>query len=272
MKKEIIILFFCLLNALAFSQNKTDDAGKKQGPWVKMDKQTGKKIYEGVFKDDKPQGTFKYYYPASDSVRTKMSFKNDGKYAYATMFHLNGKLQAKGKYIGELKDSIWTYYDEMAKLLSYETYKEGKKNGKSLVYYPSGNISEEKNYKMGLLDGPFKQLYDDKKTKAEGTYSEDQFIGKCTFYFPNGVAVANGVYEKGGIKKGIWLYKTIENKVESREVWINGKQLSEKLAEEYFKKNKIPESTEKEIKEIKTVEKKKTNNVINKTTTKVSKQ
>ena len=245
MRKKLLIVLIVVQAVFALGQNKLDAAGKKQGYWVKTDPKTNKKVYEGAFKDDKPQGVFKYYYPDTDSLRTTMNFKNDGKIAYATMYHLNGKLQAKGKYIGEQKDSVWNYYDETAKILSYETYKEGKKNGKSVVYFWSGNISEEKNYKLGLLDGPFKQYYDDKKIKGEGAYNNDQFIGKCSFYYPNGVAVATGVYEKGGIKKGVWLYKTIENKVESREVWVNGKQLKEKEAQEFIKKNKIEDTTEK---------------------------
>ncbi len=242
---KLSLFILLLFPFVLFCQNKTDEKGLKQGLWIKTDAKTGKKIYEGVFKDDKPQGTFKYYYPGMDSLRTLMQFRQNGAIAYATMFHPNGKLQAKGKYSGEQKDSVWTYYDEKAKLLSLETYQQGKKNGKSVIFFPDGSISEEKNYKMDVLEGPFKQYYGDKKVKGEGAYANGTFIGKCSFYFPNGVTVATGVYDKGGIKKGVWIYKTIENKIESREIWVNGKQLNEKQTEEYIKKNKSS-SEEKE--------------------------
>ncbi len=235
---KVLLILLLLISFITDGQNKTDAAGQKQGHWVKTDSKTGKKIYEGDFKNDKPLGTFKYYYPGNDSLRTIMVFRPDGKTALATMYHLNGKMQAKGKYVNEQKDSVWNYYDETSKLLSVENYSLGKKNGKALVYYQNGNLAEEKTYKLDVLEGAFKQYYDNKKVKGEGAYSNSQFIGKCSYYYPNGVVAATGVYEKGGIKKGIWIYKTIENKLESREIWVNGKQLNDKEAEEYVKRNK----------------------------------
>ena len=49
-------------------KTQTDANGKKQGYWKKKDEKTNKLVYEGLFKDDKPQGIFKYYYPF-DSVK-----------------------------------------------------------------------------------------------------------------------------------------------------------------------------------------------------------
>ena len=63
MKKSFYIFIFLLgfvwiLNA----QNVTDAKGLKQGYWKKLDDKTNHLVYEGLFKDDKPQGIFKYYY------------------------------------------------------------------------------------------------------------------------------------------------------------------------------------------------------------------
>ena len=233
------------MRAYSQTKNQTDAAGLKQGYWEKLDTKTGKISYKGTFKNNKPQGVFYYYYPGMDSVRSKSDFRQDGKIAYVTMYHITGKTQAKGKYINEEKDSVWNFYDDKGKLLSTETYVGGKKNGISKIYFENGSVSEEKNYKNNLLEGPFKQLFDDKKgIRAEGAYLANEFNGKCSWYYPNGIAAAQGFYEKG-VKKGVWLYKLESGKIKEKEVWQNGKQLNQKEMDTYFKSKNItfPEDT-----------------------------
>jgi len=241
MFKYFISIFFVALFSIGNTQtkNQTDAAGLKQGYWEKLDAKTGKISYKGTFKNNKPQGIFYYYYPSSDSVRSKSDFKQDGKIAYVTMYHLTGKMQAKGKYINEQKDSIWTFYDDRGTLISTDTYANGKKNGISKIYFQNGAVSEEKSYKNDLLEGRFKQFFDDKKgIRAEGAYLANEFNGKCSWYYPNGIAAAQGFYEKG-VKKGVWLYKTEKGAIKEKEVWQNGKQLNEKEMDAYFKSRGI---------------------------------
>jgi len=244
----IITLFLLAFGAqhMGFAQtkaeNKTDAQGRKQGYWEKTDPKTGKMVYKGTFKDNKPEGLFTYYYEGIDSVRSKSDFRQGGIIAYVQMFHLvSGKIQAKGKYINEQKDSVWNFYDERGNIISTEGYKLGKKHGPSKIFFPDGKLSEEKKYQDGVLDGPFKMYFDEKVVKAEGKYVNGNYEGPCTWYYPNGIAAAKGLYEKGN-KKGVWLYKDKEGKVTSKEVWVNGKQLSAKEAEEFLKKNKPAET------------------------------
>src|ERR1700740_3756867 len=99
-KYYISVLFSVFLcNVIAQTKNQTDAAGLKQGYWEKLDTKTGKISYKGTFKNNKPQGVFYYYYPSTDSVHSKSDFRQDGKIAYVTMYHLTGKIEAKGKYI-----------------------------------------------------------------------------------------------------------------------------------------------------------------------------
>ena len=238
------MLFFSAM--LAQIKNQTDASGLKQGYWEKLDAKTGKISYKGTFKNSKPQGIFYYYYPNSDTVRSKSDFRQDGKIAYVTMYHISGNMLAKGKYINEQKDSVWNFYDTiMGKLLSTDIYVNGKKNGASKVYFRNGAVSEERNYKNDLLEGSFKQLFDDKKgVRAEGAYVANEFNGKCSWYYPNGVAAAQGFYDKG-VKKGVWLYKTEKGTIKEKEVWQNGKLLNQKEMDAYFKSKNItfPEDT-----------------------------
>src|ERR1035437_109136 len=151
MKNLLIFLslYSILSTQYAVAQNKTDEKGRKQGYWEKIDPGTKKIIYKGSFKDDKPQGLFIYYFKGMDSIHSKMDFRQDGKIAYGTLYYYTGKLEAKGKYIGEQKDSLWNFYDAAGVLLSAEMYVNGKKNGFSKIFFPDGKISEEKNYKEG---------------------------------------------------------------------------------------------------------------------------
>ncbi len=229
--------------AFANAQNKTDAAGKKQGVWKKVDEKSGKVIYEGEFKDDKPIGYFKHYYPGDTARRAVTYYKEGGKIAYVKMYHqLTGKLMAEGKYISELKDSVWKFYDEAGVVISKDKYSNGKKNGPSIVYLPDGNIAEEKNYKNDLLEGPFKQYFDGKLVKGEGKYVNGKLDGKVSYYFPNGTAAATGIY-KNGCKEGVWIMKEKDGKIKEKEVWKNCQPLTKKETEEYFKKNKTAGTT-----------------------------
>lgn len=228
----------------ALQAQQKDEQGRKQGYWKKTDEKTGKLLYEGRFKDDKPQGTFKYYH-INDSVKAIIDFKPDGKTAYARHFHLNGKLAAFGKYSGsELKDSVWTYYDDMGSMISRESYKTGKKQGPSIVYLPDGSVSEEKFYKDGLEDGAFVQYFEKKLLKTKGQYVKGKREGRFIYYYPNGVEVANGFF-KNDLKNGPWIYKNPDGKIKEKELYKNGELASPRETEVFFSKNKTQEKETK---------------------------
>lgn len=236
--KYFTLFCFTLFLSCLYGQT-TDLSGKKQGYWKKKDDKNHL-LYEGEFKDDKPVGKFKYYYP-NDSVRAIMSFKDEGRSAYARLFHMNGKRMAEGKYINkETKDSVWTYYDELGTLISRETYKSGKKNGPSYVYFPEGDISEEKNFRDDLQDGPFITYFNAKEVKSRGTYLKGKLEGRVAYYYPNGVEVAAGFY-RNGEKNGPWIYKTQSGKIREKELYKNGVLASPKETEAFFSKNKPEE-------------------------------
>lgn len=225
MKKTILSLIILLCFSL--NAQTVDANGKKQGYWKKKD-DNGKMIYEGEFKDDKPVGTFKHYYPGDTAKRAITYFKDGGNIAYTKMFHqLTNKRMAEGKYIKEQKDSIWNFYDEAGVLISKDNYKLGKKDGKCLVYLPDGTLAEEKNFKDGIEDGPFKQYFDGKLVKGEGKYVKGKLEGKVSYYYPNGIVAATGIY-KNGMKDGVWLYKDKDGKAKEKEVFKNGVEVTPK--------------------------------------------
>ena len=240
-KQVLYIILVC--SCFTLCAQTVDASGKKQGYWKKKDEKTNKLVYEGLFKDDKPQGLFKYYYPF-DSIKALMNFKENGKIAYSTMFHPTGKKMAYGKYIVEQKDSVWTYFDDKGVLISRETFLMGKKNGKEFVYFPDGVVSEEKSYKMDVQDGPFKLFFEKNVVKGEGTYLNGQMEGKNSYYYPNGITAATGYY-KNGQKTGPWIYRNSSGKVTEKELYKEGQLATKKETEEFFNKNKVADEKPK---------------------------
>lgn len=244
MRISFVIVIGLFVSASCFGQNIIDAKGLKQGYWKKLDEKTNKTVYEGTFKDSKPQGIFKYYYPF-DTVRAIINFKDDGKYSYAKLFHPNGKLMAKGKYLGEsVKDSVWLFYDESSTLVSKDIYFLGKKHGTCYVYLPDGKVAEERNYDKDVLHGVFKEYFDGKLVKGEGTYVNGKLEGKNAYYFPNGVAAASGYY-KNGLKTGPWIYKDVNGKITEKELFVNGKSADKKTTDAFFNKNKVQDDQPK---------------------------
>jgi antitoxin component YwqK of YwqJK toxin-antitoxin module len=230
-----ITLFSLLLNVFLMAQP-GDPAARKQG-YIKKKDANNKVIYEGEFKDDKPVGKFKYYYP-NDSVKAILNFKNAGQFAYAKLFHPNGKRMAEGKYVNkEIKDSVWTYYDEAGVMISKDRYKMGKKHGLCVVFLPDGKISEERNYKEDILQGEFKDYFDGVSLRSKGQYYDGKLDGRVVYYYPNGVEVAVGFY-RNGLKVGPWIYKTESNKVREKELYRNGVLANKKDTDEFFAKSK----------------------------------
>ncbi|MDP1799929.1 MAG: hypothetical protein Q8L81_01160 [Bacteroidota bacterium] len=239
MRKLLFIGF--IFNCIFFYGQTTDAAGKKQGYWKQKDEKTNKLVFEGEFKDDKPIGKFKYYYP-SDSIRAIIDFKKGGKTAYAKLFHPTGKRMGEGKYNSEVlsalsRDSVWLFYDEAGILISKDKYVNGKKEGVSYVYLPDGKLAEEKNYKADVLNGPFKLYFDGVKLRGQGAYKDGLLEGKVSYYFPNGTEVATGSYIKDR-KNGPWIYKEENGKIKEKELYKEGKKATQKETDEFFNKGK----------------------------------
>jgi antitoxin component YwqK of YwqJK toxin-antitoxin module len=233
--KPRLLLLALTLSVTSFAQT-TDASGKKQGYWKKKDDAGNHLLYEGEFKDNKPVGRFKYYYP-NDSVRAIMNFKQNGKVAYAQLFHPTGKKMAEGKYVQEIKDSIWIYFDESGILISKDNYVMGKRNGMSYVYFPDGKVAEERPYKMDQQNGIVKQYLDGKNLRSQTTYVNGELDGKASYFYPNGIEVAAGYY-KNSLKTGPWIYKEENGKIKEKELYIDGQLASKKETEDFFAKNK----------------------------------
>ena len=55
-------------------------------------------------------------------------------------------------------------------------YKDGKKNGKSVIYYPNGKITEEGTYKNNRKEGIWKYYNQAGRLTSEETYDHDNVV------------------------------------------------------------------------------------------------
>jgi len=185
--------------------NRVDVEGRKVGLWEKR-YPDGHLRYRGHFIDGKPYGVFKNYYDTVDSLQSIRVFSDDGNEAYIHMFYTTGALYAEGKYVNEKKDSIWKFYDAMQRLVIKSQYANGKREGKSEVFYPEdGNILQIKNWKNDKEDGPFQEYLDGGILRKEGTYMRGMLEDTLYVYDDEGRPYVKGNYLHD-MKEGDWIY------------------------------------------------------------------
>ncbi len=225
-----LLLFFILFSTLlSYGQdsiNKTDHGGRRQGNWIKRDKE-GHKLYDGQFSDGVPYGIFRYYYP-NGKVKAISVMSENGKLARTVSFSVNGRKIAEGNFRNEKKDSIWNYFSELdGVLLSCESYLEGEKIGRSATFYPNGNIAELINFSSGKKAGEWIQYYDDGRVRFQGYYAADEKEGQFKAYYPDGKLSISGAY-KAGHKDGTWTFYDEKGGIINSEKYWEGAVIKEK--------------------------------------------
>ena len=224
MQKRLIVgLLFVLLAGLVYGQtkNQRDAAGRKQGYWESIDNK-GALVYSGYFKDDKPVGELKRYFPTGE-VRVIMNYQSEGTKAQSRFFWQNGELAACGNYISNKRDSVWLYYSYYTKSISNRVeYNEGKRNGKEQSYYPNGNVAEEIVWKNDLKEGSWKRFFDNGQLKTTGTYINDKLDGLYATYYPEGKKEVEGAY-RNDLPHGEWKRFDEKGNIISITKYANGK-------------------------------------------------
>lgn len=98
-------------------------------------------------------------------------------------YHLNGTLQMNGYYKTlnpEIKEGLFTYYDENGKKSSQGNYFANTKNGPYNFYYKSGLIWFSENYSNGILEGECTGYFENGQIKRKEKYRRGELIeGKC---------------------------------------------------------------------------------------------
>lgn len=205
MKRLLALLILMGMTAGAFAQpvNQKDAKGRKQGKWEKKYPKSNAYEYKGEFKDDKPVGTFTYYYPSSKVKAVIVHNVATGR-SVATMYHESGVLFAKGIYKNQLKDSIWDYYGPSARQSMKETYKSNKLNGFTTIYYVPEDVANKSllpakvsSYVNGILEGDEVEFFETGTVKSKGKYVAGKRDGLYFINHPNGKPMVMERYKKG---------------------------------------------------------------------------
>ena len=185
------------------AQNQIDKQGRKQGHWVKTDKQ-GAKVYEGTFVDDKETGTFTYYYP-DGTVRITNEYTVAGKVCKHKVYNPQGHLLAEGTFNQKNRDGLWLFYSEGGKVVKKTTYKMGVRHGLQVIFTSNGDTAEVCNwadnhrhgrwwkrigkqgyitatYVHGGIEGRLVEYNDEQELVREGHYSQGERHGQWHYY------------------------------------------------------------------------------------------
>lgn len=224
MKIKVLALVIFCLGLACQAQNKIDRQGRKQGHWMKTDK-NGVKIYEGDFVDGNETGTFKYYYP-DGTLKILNTFTVPGKYCRHEAYDEKGRIIARGYYNQKNRDSVWNFYNEEGRLVKTATYKMGVKNGMHIVYNASGDTAESQNWTDNHRNGPWYKRVG-KNGYLRGVYVHGGLEGKLVEYDDNGELVREGHY-KNGLKHGTYRYYQMQQLVVD-ETWEHGVMRDRKI-------------------------------------------
>ncbi|MCD6201911.1 MAG: hypothetical protein J7K46_08920 [Bacteroidales bacterium] len=200
--------------------NQTDSNGNKQGYWKKTDAK-GHVIYRGYFKDNKPVGAFKRYYP-DGTLKTLTFYKPANDTAEVTFYYQNGKKAAKGKYYHKKKTGTWKYYSFYEDFLSYiENYKDGLKEGTSIKFYANGDTAEILEFSKGHREGKWEQFFPGNTPKMQAWYKHDRLEGSFILFYPTGEKQVSGFYKQNS-RDGTWRMFRKDGKVNLTISYKNG--------------------------------------------------
>lgn len=242
MGKAILSLLFVVLTSFYFTQtvNKVDAKGFKQGPWEKKHENSNNFEYKGQFKDNKPVGTFYYYYPSGKKKAVIVHQENTGR-SVANMYYESGIDMAYGIYRNQLKDSIWTYWNSYGKLSYKETLKAGKLEGKKVIFYVPENPNDKSQivamtqmYVNDLQQGEEIEYFNDGTLKGKGNYDKGLRTGVFTINHSNGVVMTKENYKKGKLHGYAYGYDQSGKELGKR-FYKDGKELTGKDLTKYLK-------------------------------------
>jgi len=189
-----LAICFLLLGVLTLQgQNQLDEEGRKTGHW-KLEYPNGRTLYEADFVEGRPVGEMLRYYE-NGGLRARMLFEAEGERSYVYLFYNSGLPTAEGWYVGQVKDSVWTYYSEFdGSVRIRELYVDGKLNGATRLYYPDGGISEELEWKGNVKDGAWKQYYKNGVPRLSGQYKNGLLQGSYEVFFSDSSIKIRGAY------------------------------------------------------------------------------
>lgn len=151
--------------------NVRDAENKRQGTWVKLDKQ-GRLEERGEYINNKKEGIWKGYY-TSGKIKHEITYKRNRPDGPAKFFYEDGKVSEQGiwkinKWVGEYK-----YYHTNGNLAYDWSYNEsGRRTGEQKYYYNDGSLMIKGDWTDGKKKGVLTEFYPDGSVKSEMNFIE----------------------------------------------------------------------------------------------------
>lgn len=233
-KHALLTITLIVAPLLLFSQNLTDTAGKKQGPWVKK-YPNGKIMYEGTFKDDRPVGIFKRY-TEEGVLLSELTYTSGKDEATAVFYYSDGLKAAEGRYVSRSKEGPWKFWSATQPhyLISEENYLNDIRHGLSVKFYPDSTVAEKVAWDMGNRTGEWLQYYPDGSVCLRAEYLEGKLEGPFSYYHPNGRLQYEGRYHQDH-RTGDWMVFNEDGSLKQIIAYKDGVPADPKLADKETK-------------------------------------
>lgn len=114
--------------------------------------QTGEKMAEGVYLNQKKQGLWSTY-GAREIVVEQGNYISGKKYEVWKTFYPNGKLSHEVSFQNDLENGTFKKYFESGNLLQEGTYTMGYRQGKTVYYHQNGKVKVTGQYEKDTRDG-----------------------------------------------------------------------------------------------------------------------
>lgn len=219
MKKTLLLLAAAMMltSVSAVAQNKTDQQGRRQGHWIRTDKD-GSKIFEGDFVDGLETGTFTYFYH-DGSVRIRNTYTEPGRRCLHEAYDEQGHLLARGEYNQRNRHGLWKFYAEDGRLIKETSYNMGVKDGINVIYERNGDTAEVSNWLNNHRHGRWWKRIG-KKGYITGNYVNGSLEGRLVEYNDAGLLTREGWYVDG-LRHGDYKFFE-EGTLTVRERWHHG--------------------------------------------------
>ena len=219
MKVRILLLSLLCLGAIlpATAQNQVDKQGRKQGLWIRTDKD-GSKIYQGTFRDNLEVDTFTYFYP-NGQVRMRNIYSVPGKVCAHQAYDEQGHLLATGSYNQKNRDGEWRIYNEQGNLVKIAHYRMGVREGLQVIFTSNGDTAEVSTFADNHRHGRWWKRVG-KQGSITATYVHGRIEGRLVELDEQGRLAREGEYMDGD-KHGAYRYYE-EGRLTINEHWQRG--------------------------------------------------
>lgn len=184
--------------------NVVDSDGRRQGRWVRY-YEHGTVMYDGRFRDGYPDGLFVRFY-GNGMRQSELAYSDSGTVADAVIYHPNGFVAARGRYVNRMKVGEWEFYSRFSDgyVMVREWYEDNMRNGVSVKMYEDGVVAERITYRNDTASGEWTKFYNSGSINLRTNVVDGMVDGRFEAWFDNGQLQFSGMYVNDR-REGRWL-------------------------------------------------------------------